>query len=86
MKKEDKVDSIVRGHINNIAYSVLAKNDIKNTDTLEQFNLDTLDMFDLVIALEREFSIIFTDDHLNLNDRVTVQDVIDTVKRLIQNI
>lgn len=69
----EKMKEIIAGQLNIEAESIQAESNFK-----EDLNADSLDLFELVMALEDEYSVEIPSEELE--NLVTVQDVMDYLK------
>ncbi len=55
---------------------------LKPTNTFKQFDLDSLDVLEIVIRLEQEFNILLPDEEVN--ECVSLGDLINLVERKVE--
>ena len=80
--ERDKIEKKVNDVLNDVLR--IAYSEIKNGAVLEtDFGADSLDVVEIVMDLERAFSISIPDEKIFSNESCTVKDVYDLVEELL---
>ena len=61
----------------------LTEDNITPESVVKELSLDSLSFVEMIVNLETEFEIEFEDEQLNINDYVTVRDIVDIVDGII---
>ena len=78
MSIQDQVSEIISKQ------SIVPKKEIGREDKLSNLGIDSLKKVELIIALEREFSVRFDESDLNPNALAKVEDMIGLVEKTIR--
>ena len=73
----EKVIEIIR------SCCALTEDNITPESVIKELSLDSLSFVELVVKLEAELDIAFDDGQLNIQDYITVRDIIMTAEELI---
>ena len=65
--------------------AIVPREEIGTEDKLSNLGIDSLKKVELIIALEREFSIRFSESDLNPNALEKVEDIIGLVEKTIRS-
>lgn len=65
-----------------LAYDV-AEAQVLEDDNLKEYGMDSIALVSLIVEIEMKYNIIFTDDDLNPDNLITINNIVDMMEKYL---